>query len=67
MKLELLRTEETDGKWFKIIGAGGWPLKVIGFNDENELQKRNEILTAFDEIQERATKLNIVVLKSVEI
>jgi hypothetical protein len=67
MKLELVRTEEPDGKWFKILGAGGWPLKVLSFNDSNELAKRNEILEAFQEIQDRATSLKIVVLKSVEI
>jgi hypothetical protein len=67
MKLELIRQVEADGNWFKIIGAGGWPFKCIRFNEENETEKRNEALAIFREIEDRATRLNIVILKSVEI
>jgi len=67
MKLELVRTEESDGCWYKILGAGGWPLKVISFNESNELEKRNEACAAFDEIESRAKKYNIITLKSIEI
>lgn len=64
MKIKLVRTEEPDGKWFKITGAGEWPLKIIKFDDSNEMQKSDEASRAFDEIVEKATKLNITVIKS---
>jgi len=67
MKIELLRTEEADGNWYKILGANGWPLKVIKFNESDEETQKLKALEAYDEIVEKASNLKIIVLKSIEI
>jgi hypothetical protein len=67
MTIELIRTEEPCGNWYKILAAGGWPLRCILFDATNESDKYHEALAFFNETVKRAEINKTVVLKSIEI
>ena len=63
MKIELIRTEEVDGCWFKIM-VDNRNIECFAFSSNTESKRLEEASTKFDETIKRAKSPKSEILKS---
>ena len=59
MKIELIRTSDPDGMWYKIY-QDGWPVKVWRVLEGNENLTHIEAEVYFDKLVKEAKKVEVI-------